>query len=234
MNRAFTLAEVLITLGIIGVIAAMTIPVMISNYQKTQTLTQLKRTFNVISNALRMAIAENGDPEGWSLNPSNNIQASSDFANMYLIPYLHVIKNCGTDTSGVCSYEPTAMNGSPSDSVARYSRFFLNDGTLVLIRTTVNQPTDTFPMLVEINVDLNGLKKPNKAGRDYFLFSIALVTTDDMYRPTGRLNAAGQTQTRDTIINPTTSASCTRTGNGGWCAALIIKDGWQITNDYPW
>ena len=38
--KAFTLAEILITLGIIGVVAAMTIPTLITNYQKKQTVTK--------------------------------------------------------------------------------------------------------------------------------------------------------------------------------------------------
>ena len=42
-NKAFTLAEVLVTLGIVGVIAAMTIPMLITNYQKRLTLTRLKK-----------------------------------------------------------------------------------------------------------------------------------------------------------------------------------------------
>lgn len=41
---AFTLAEVLITLGIIGVVAAMTLPTLIANYQKRQTVVQLKKS----------------------------------------------------------------------------------------------------------------------------------------------------------------------------------------------
>ncbi len=36
-RKGFTLAEVLITLGIIGVVAAITIPSLITNYQKTVT-----------------------------------------------------------------------------------------------------------------------------------------------------------------------------------------------------
>lgn len=42
-KRAFTLAEVLITLGIIGVVAALTLPSVITNYQKKQTVEQLKK-----------------------------------------------------------------------------------------------------------------------------------------------------------------------------------------------
>ena len=49
---AFTLAEVLITLGIIGVVAAMTMPSVITNYQKKQTAAQLKKAYSIVSQAL--------------------------------------------------------------------------------------------------------------------------------------------------------------------------------------
>ena len=52
---AFTLAEVLITLGIIGVVAAMTLPTLIQNYRKQQTTTQLKATYSILSQAFEHA-----------------------------------------------------------------------------------------------------------------------------------------------------------------------------------
>ena len=48
MKKAFTLAEVLITLGIIGIVAAMTLPTLIGKYQKKQTVTQLKKAYRDI------------------------------------------------------------------------------------------------------------------------------------------------------------------------------------------
>ena len=52
-SRAFTLAEVLITLGIIGFVAA--IPMMITNYQKHVTVTQLKKAYTEFAQALQKA-----------------------------------------------------------------------------------------------------------------------------------------------------------------------------------
>ena len=54
----FTLAEILITLGIIGVVAAVTIPMLISNYKKRSTETQLKKAYSLLVNASRQAIAD--------------------------------------------------------------------------------------------------------------------------------------------------------------------------------
>lgn len=221
-------------MGIIGIVAALTMPALIANHQKMQMLSQLKKTYSVIANAISMSVSENGDVETWVLDSANDINAASDFAEKYLIPYLQVVKNCGINTSGECSYSLTAMNGTDvTNRVKNFSRFFLNDGTMVFVSTKVDSATATFPMIVSISVDINGHKKPNKSGRDYFEFAVALDTTDDMYRPVGRLNASGQSHSREEIISPAL-ASCERSSYGYYCAALIMKDGWQITDDYPW
>lgn len=58
MKKAFTLAEVLITLGIIGVVAAMTMPTLIQNYQKKVWAIQLKKSVNIIQNSIKMIKSE--------------------------------------------------------------------------------------------------------------------------------------------------------------------------------
>ncbi|MDR1327174.1 MAG: type II secretion system GspH family protein [Heliobacteriaceae bacterium] len=63
--RGFTLAEVLITLGIIGVVAALTMPVLIQNYRKHNVETRLKKVYSVMNQAANMVISERGDYENW-------------------------------------------------------------------------------------------------------------------------------------------------------------------------
>ena len=60
MKKGFTLAEVLIILGIIGIVAAMTIPTLITTHQKKAAATQLKEAYAILTNAARMA---NNDDE---------------------------------------------------------------------------------------------------------------------------------------------------------------------------
>ena len=57
--RGFTLAEVLITLGIIGVVAAMTMPTLINSTQGAQYKTAFKKSLTVLSQAVVMNIALN-------------------------------------------------------------------------------------------------------------------------------------------------------------------------------
>ena len=61
LKRGFTLAEVLITLGIIGVVAAMTLPALVGNYKKAQTISQLKKVYSTLSQSLLSSVYDNGD-----------------------------------------------------------------------------------------------------------------------------------------------------------------------------
>lgn len=63
-RSAFTLAEVLITLGIIGMVAALTIPALIANYQKTVLKNQFKHAYSLVSQAIRQVEVNNGYPLG--------------------------------------------------------------------------------------------------------------------------------------------------------------------------
>ena len=64
-NNGFTLAEVLITLGIIGVVAALTMPALIGNYKRQQTIQQLKKVYSVLGQAYNRAVADYGDGTEW-------------------------------------------------------------------------------------------------------------------------------------------------------------------------
>ena len=92
-RAAFTLAEVLITLGIIGVVAAMTMPSVIGHYKKQETISKLKKAYTSINQALRMSEIDNGEYEYWdsalSLGPSEYLQK-------YWLPYFNVLKICNT------------------------------------------------------------------------------------------------------------------------------------------
>ena len=65
MKRAFTLAEILIALGIIGVVAALTMPILVEKHQKKVFAAKVKQTYAIVSNALITSVAENGPPSEW-------------------------------------------------------------------------------------------------------------------------------------------------------------------------
>ena len=62
-KNAFTLAEVLITLAVIGVVAAMTIPVLIQNYKKRVATVRLKKFVSVMEQAIKLSEIDNGPIE---------------------------------------------------------------------------------------------------------------------------------------------------------------------------
>uniref|UniRef100_UPI004029BEED type II secretion system protein n=1 Tax=Candidatus Scatousia sp. TaxID=3085663 RepID=UPI004029BEED len=64
-KKAFTLAEVLITLGIIGIVAAMTLPTVVNKYQERVTVTKVKKFYSLINQALLFAIKDNGYVDEW-------------------------------------------------------------------------------------------------------------------------------------------------------------------------
>lgn len=100
----FTLAEVLITLGIIGVVAAMTIPTLITNYQKRETLTRLKSAYAQPQQAIKLSESDNDELGGWDLT-------TRDWFDRYLAPYLKVTKIEFKDLSDINSIPYKQISG---------------------------------------------------------------------------------------------------------------------------
>src|SRR5574344_9916 len=106
---AFTLAEVLITLGIIGVIAALTIPTLINNYEKQATVTRLKKVYAELTESLRLAEVEHGEHTSWVFDGDNLQEVTEDFMDNYLLKNIKTIKKCNP-TSTECWTEPSALD----------------------------------------------------------------------------------------------------------------------------
>ena len=85
-SAAFTLAEVLITLGIIGVVAALTLSMIIPNLEAKKTEAKLKKFYTVIAQATRQSEADNGDWSNWG-----NSSTAKDFYDLYYKNYLNVV-----------------------------------------------------------------------------------------------------------------------------------------------
>lgn len=73
------MAEVLITLGIIGIIAAMTLPALIGKYQKKVTVERLKVAYSKVNEIVSNSEMENGEVNYWDYTMSNE-----DFFNLYI------------------------------------------------------------------------------------------------------------------------------------------------------
>ena len=209
---AFTLAEVLITLAIIGVVAALTIPNIVTKYQKRKTVTQLKQTYTLLQNSFKMAENDYGDKNNWEF-PNNN----NEFFQTYLKPYLKVVKKYSHNEIENIAKRKT-LNGTSYAEI--FDHYQLANGSLVSIGVCKY----CIPSCVTILIDINGTKEPNRGGIDIFRYSF---TTDDGLAPTGKDLNRNDLKTKG-------SGACTKKQNGHYCPRLIMIDGWQISKDYPW
>ena len=182
-NKAFTLAEVLITLVIIGVIGALTVPALIQNTQKQELVSALKKTYSTLSQASQMIIAEEGSPKaadgGWA---DSNKAVYEQFKSR-----LNVIKDCGTASQAGCfdkifQDKYKQLNGqywyNLGDYKAHSPRYtmVLADGAHILFGNAWQNcdkgigPNTGF--CSAIFIDTNGDKGPNTAGRDVFALAL--------------------------------------------------------------
>ena len=107
---AFTLAEVLITLAIIGVVAALTIPSVVSKNREQQSIVGVKKAYSVLSQAFNLAKNEYGDPTNWDLIAMDSAQCNINFRSKFL-PYLNTMKICEGSNSGCMSKTYKDLNG---------------------------------------------------------------------------------------------------------------------------
>ncbi len=196
-KTAFTLAEVLITLGIIGVVAAMTLPTLIAKYQEKVTVTKLKKVYSILSQAYLRAQEDYGtidnwgfqeDAEstispdgGWTVNDS--FYSNSDTFINVLSKYMNAQTKC-VSTNPKCTgyrqgatYFLSGIQSSPASNSKDTSAYIiLNDG-IVISGAWINRNN---PLCTDkknaycgnFSVDINGADGPNTLGKDIFYFKI--------------------------------------------------------------
>ena len=157
-GTGFTLAEVLVTLAIIGVVAALTIPTLIKNYKKQQWIVGYKETYSIVKQTTGMIKANNDNSllNAWTTNDQS-------MYNAYL-PYIHVLKKCENEApEGNCFASGyTYLNGSSFSVRGTYSVILSNGASL-----SFWSPSPAgLPFLNHIMIDTNGPKGPNVAGKD--------------------------------------------------------------------
>lgn len=175
-KKGFTLAEVLIVIGIIGIIAQMTIPTLVQNVQEKTTVTALKKAYSTLSQAYTMAVQENGTPDNWGLTAD---AAGNQRVLDMLSPILNTTQNCGLgDGCFVNKNYKTLGNGDWGNKYTNHSvgKAQLADGSQILTVSygscTNIQGTSTAlkNCCGWIGIDTNGSKNPNQLGVDFFAF----------------------------------------------------------------
>lgn len=208
---AFTLAEVLITLGIIGVVAALTLPSLITNYRKQVIETRLSKFYTTMNQAVLNSQIENGDFRDWELSSEKNLYDD------YLKKYLKTVKVKKLNSrqyiylpDGSYFYETFANsdfrdifycplgNSCKRPGIDRY-RFAFSPHTNRTLITVFNNPIE--PYTWTWNGDIKTLRTAGTLGCNK---ENRIVTT---------------IQTQDRVA---------------FCTAVIMLNGWKFPKDYPW
>ena len=203
------MAEVLITIVVIGIIAAITVPVVIANHKKIETAAKLKKFYSNLTNAVNLSEIDNGvKAHEWDYTLSN-----ISYFERYLAPYFNYYK---IEEVQYDYFE----NGLYKDHAV-----YLNDGGIIY-----------FDDSGAYSYDVNGDKGPNEYGRDIFSFMVngsfghidekltAVYVDACSCNYNKKANECSREEMK-TLCNGAKSRGC--------CTLLIQSDGWEIKNDYP-
>ena len=211
---AFTLAEVLITLVIIGVIAALTIPNLMQKYTEQTTVKKVQKFYSNLSNAYKLAMKDNGTADEWGLTPFDEPGASKIYTLLFK-PYFKIAKDCGVKNTGKClkNERYKYLNNSVAQSYGELNyhyKLLLDDGSAVSLKV------EEHPNIYNIAImyDINGKKEPNTWGKDMFYFAIK----NNKVFPVG-------IQSGDFSHNPFNGNCNNTTSTGSGCTAWIIYKG---------
>lgn len=223
---AFTLAEVLITLGVIGVVAAITIPRLITSYNKKITETRLAKFYSVFNQAIRLSVAENGDVNTWDdywsasgntykdgLAQDNETGVEGAF-ELYLKPYMQIAYKKKINFRG--------MN---------QTLYVMPDGSAFAYRHLDTRDITFFPKDPEKCIKK---RKTTGTGTGSFMFIFHPISESPNWKY--HYNKGLEPYLYDwdgskTHLKSGATYSCANSGY--YCTAMIKNNGWKIPKDYP-
>ena len=176
------------TLGIIGVVAAITMPSLIQHNVEKQRVAQLKKAYSELSQAYNLAIAENGSPTEWGMGGMYEEKSHYIMTNN-MRKFLKLSVDCvdmtEAQTEKNCGFKDAFGGAQGIYNERNYKYVVLNDGALVQFRIYSGACNFSFGAINNvcgaINVDLNGATPPNRNGEDMF----EIFITRDKLVPAG-------------------------------------------------
>lgn len=219
------MAEVLITLGIIGVVCAITMPSLIANYQKRVWVTQLQKTVTTFQNGIRMINASEGvDNIFHSSYGTTGDDRNCTYCNYEVYPdkiakflgFEKAPKTCKIEFEDGEYHLPYALK---SGACFEFYGTCMDSGGVTVGFAKGYKPGDD--CVVEFYIDVNGSKGPNKFGRDIFSF--------DFY-PDGRTNAYMVDVVMYDIDLKSLCTGKTEESDDwlGSCGYYIMQNGWKM------
>ena len=227
LKIAFTLAEVLVTLGIIGVVSAMTVPTLMQNYQRQSYVTQLHKVYNEMSQAL---LRYQTDKNAVNLREAGLTSANA--VNSFITTYLKVVKDCGNDFSACFGSDYKKINGTSlsfGEASSAAGVFVLAGGQAIAIFSRNSDSQQYSNSIATILVDVNGKKGPNIQGRDFYQMDIYSTdggpVIDEMI-----WNVTQQPPFTEAQRNTQFNSYCVAGGSGNFhgCFGKILNDNWQM------
>lgn len=233
----------------------MTMPSLVGNYKRIQTVNQLKKAYSEINQAIRISEAKYDTIDSWDFSDFSDAQDRGNyFAQNYIFPNIKVIQSCFPSSNKCWADDVYSLDGLKSNlcqnSHTGRNSFITASGYSVYywLHSTGNGGW--------FIIDINGLKGPNMLGKDVFVFIMswgsrgpaAAADTCLVYKsgilPYG-LHCQSLTPSRDELADGSFQFGGTAGGfnckkglssisGGGYCAAMIISDGWRMAKDYPW
>lgn len=226
-SKGFTLSEVLITLGIIGIIAAITMPLLVQKNNNRVVETRLKKFYSAINQAIILAEVDYGDKKYWykdvkgaEIDKDGNIVLGSSnveiWFNKYLAPYMKIIK---TETLSDGSYMVYFADGSALRPEKSYSRDWY-----------------FYPGKPEKCMEKYGVSWGKQLGACAFAFIFCPTCEGTGWNyHTGRgmdPYKVGWDGDNKKLYSGYTY-SC-KTGNRLYCTAILQNNNWKIPDDYPY
>lgn len=218
-SSGFTLAEVLITLGVIGVVAAMTMPALMQHNKKVETTARLKKFYSIMSQAIMMSELDHGDSLTWNKAQADlkddegnrdyegQANASWEYWSTYLAPYIKYNKA-----------EKGVYDSENPDKYFETKVYFADGSTMTMHNGGV----------IDLKFDVNGDKNPNTVGRDRFTFGINNSRSHSSYLGNKKFGGIYQaTWDRNTALSHCKT-------NPGYCTTLLIFDNFEFKDDYPY
>ena len=177
---AFTLAETLVVMGIIGVVAALTIPNLNQSTGDREKVTKLKKVYANLTDAFGRATAVYGPIDEWFINLPEGVTTHQRLADR-MTEFMKISKSCGTEGLGCFpdddyktlddDTDETPMNWDPEPM------YLLADGTAIDFYIYDKNCSSSIGQLQNLcgilYVDIDGVKGPNTSGKDYFSFRVA-------------------------------------------------------------
>lgn len=231
----FTLAEVLIVLGIIGVVAALTIPTLMNRTNNEQYITSLKKGYSLFNQALLKFTQESGCVSDLKCT---GVFGTADYGDPgeALVKYFKVSKDCGRNKGCLPTDFHNNYDGSDSppsnlDSDQDYYGFITTDGMAFAVAGFTGSNCDDGGSAEitgnlkqacgELYIDVNGpVKGPNHMGRDIFHYIISNGKGALLY-PDNGVDASGGYWKDEDLCSPLNPS--------GWgCSARIMDENWQM------